>query len=128
MKLKFVAAISGLVAMSALAQAQHDSPQPNIPKPTKTDVQNVVQIVTTDKAKSQAYCDLSKLSDKIEAAGQKNDAKIVETLAKQTDALTAKLGPEYSKLIDGLEQVDPKSTKAKEFMSILSGLDKRCTK
>jgi len=54
--------------------------------------------------KTQAYCDLSKLSDKIEAAGQKNDAKIVETLAKQADALVAKLGPEYSKLIDGLEQ------------------------
>jgi len=30
--------------------------------------------------------------------------------------------------MDGLEQVDPKSSEAKEFMSILSELDKRCTK
>ena len=94
----------------------------------RADAQNVVQIVTSDKAKAQAYCDLSKLSDKIEAAGQKNDAKIVETLAKQADALVAKLGPEYSKLIDGLEQVDPDSSEAKELMTILSGLDNLCSK
>ena len=126
MKLKLVAAISAL-AVPALAQAQQDSPQPNIPKPTKADAQNVVQLITSDKVKTQAYCDLSKLSDKIEA-GQKNDAKIVETLAEQADALLGKLGPEYSKLIDGLEQVDLTPSEAKEFMSILSGLDKLCTK
>jgi hypothetical protein len=55
MKLKLVAAISAL-AIPALAHAQQGGPQPNIPKPTKTDVQNVVQIVTTDKVKTQAYC------------------------------------------------------------------------
>jgi hypothetical protein len=31
-------------------------------------------------------------------------------------------------LMDGLEQVDPKSSEAEEFMSILSELDKSCTK
>ena len=128
MKLKLVAAISGLVAMSALAQAQQGSPQPNVPKPTKADAQNVVQIVTSDKAKTQAYCDLTKLYDQVEEAAQKNDNKTLETLNKQADALLHKLGPEYSKLIDGLEGVDPDSSEAKEFMSILSELDKSCTK
>ena len=51
MKLKLVAAISALAAIPALAHAQQGGPQPNVPKPTKADVQNVVQIVTTDKAK-----------------------------------------------------------------------------
>ena len=69
-----------------------------------------------------------KLSDQVEAAGQKNDTKKVETLTKQVDALVAKVGPEYSKLMDGLEEVDPDSSEAKEFMSILSGLDKLCSK
>ena len=127
MKLKLVAAIFTL-AVPALAQAQQDSPQLNIPKPTKADAQNVVQLITSDKVKTQAYCDLTKLSDKIETEGQKNDAKIVEMLAEQADALLGKLGPEYSKLIDGLEQVDLTPGEAKEFMSILSGLDKLCTK
>jgi mevalonate kinase len=127
MKLKLVAAISVLAAIPALAHAQQGGPQPKVPKPTKAEVQNVVQIVTTDKAKTQAYCDLTKLYDQVEAAQQKNDTKTVETLGKQADALIDKLGPEYSKLIDGLEQVDPKSNEAKEFMSILSALDKKCT-
>ena len=119
---KLVAAISAL-AIPVLAHAQ-----PDVPKPTKADARNVVQIITNDKAMAQAYCDLSKLSDKVEAAGQKNDTKKIETLTKQVDALTAKLGPEYSKLIDGLEEVDPDSSEAKEFMSILSELDKLCSK
>ena len=128
MKLKLVAAISALVAIAALARAQQGGPQPNVPKPTRADVQNVVQIVTTDKAKTQAYCDLTKLYDQVEAAVQKNDSKTVQTLSKQADGLIDKLGPEYFELMDGLEQVDPKSSEAKEFMSILSELDKGCTK
>ena len=128
MKLKLVAAISALAAIPALAHAQQGGPQPNIPKPTKADAQSVVEIVTTDKAKTQAYCDLTKLYDQVQAALQKNDTKTVETLGKQADALIDKLGPEYSKMIDGLEQVDPNSSEGKDFMSILSDLDKRCTK
>ena len=126
MKLKLVAAISALAAIS-LAHAQQAPPPPNVPKPTKADAQNVVQIVTSDKVKTQAYCDLTKLYDQVENAQQKTDTKTVEALSKQADALLHKLGPEYSKLMDGLEQVDPKSSEAKEFMSILSELDKRCT-
>ena len=126
MKLKVVAAISAL-AIPALAHAQQ-GPPPKVPKPTKADAQNVVQIVTSDKVKTQAYCDLTKLYDQVEEAAQKNDNKTLETLNKQADALLHKLGPEYSKLIDGLEEVDPDSSEAKEFMSILSELDKRCTK
>ena len=127
MKLKLVAAISAL-AIPALAHAQQSGPQPNVPKPTKADAQNVVQIITSDKVKSQAYCDLTKLEDQVKAIQPNTDPKTVETLNKQANALLDKLGPEYFKLMDGLEQVDPKSSEAKEFMSILSELDKSCTK
>ena len=124
MKLKFVAAISAL-AIPALAHAQQSGPQP---KPTTADAQNVVQIITGDKVKTQAYCDFTKLEGQVRAADQKNDTKTLEVLSKQAEALVDKLGPEYFKLMDGLEQVDPKSSEAKEFMSILSELDKSCTK
>jgi hypothetical protein len=76
----------------------------------------------------QAYCDLTKLEDQVKAAAQKNDTRALEALSKQAEALVDKLGPEYYKLLDGLEEIDPKSSEAKEFMSILSELDKRCTK
>ena len=122
MKLKLFAAISAIAAIPALAHAQ-----PNVPKPTKADAQNVVQIVTSDSVKMQGYCDLTKLEDQVKAVQQNTDPKTVETLTKQAEALIDKLGPEYFKLMDGLEQVDPKSSEAKEFMSILSELDKRCT-
>ena len=122
MKLKLVAAISAL-AIPAFAHAQ-----PNVPKPTKADAQNVVQIITSDKVKTQAYCALKKLENEVKAAAQKNDAAL-EALSKQAESLVAnKLGPEYFKLMDGLEQVDSNSSEAKEFMSILSELDKSCTK
>ena len=127
MKLKLVATISAL-AIPALAHAQQSGPQPNAPKPTKADAQSVVQIITSDKVKTQAYCDLTKLEDQVKAVQQNTDTKTVETLTKQAEALIDKLGPEYFKLMDGLEKVDPKSSEAKEFMSILSELDKRCTK
>ena len=69
MKLKLVAAISAL-AIPALAHAQQSGPQPNVPKPTKTDAQNVVQIITSDKVKTQAYCDLNKLYGQVKAVEQ----------------------------------------------------------
>jgi hypothetical protein len=120
MNLKLVAAIFASIAIPALAYAQQ------APKPTKADVQRVVQIVSSDKAKLQAYCDLKKLYDQMGAAYQKNDSKTVDALGKQADALANKVGPEYSKMMDGLEQVDQNSSEGKEFMSILSGLDRLC--
>jgi mevalonate kinase len=126
MKINLVAAISAL-AIPALAHAQ-SGPQPNVPRPTKADAENVVQIITSDKVKTQAYCDLNELEGQVKAAAERNDTKTLGALSEKAEALVEKLGPEYYKLMDGLEQVDPKSSEAKEFMSILSRLDKSCTK
>jgi hypothetical protein len=40
------------------------------------------------------------------AAYKKNDSKTADALSKQADALVSRLGPEYSKMMDGLEQVE----------------------
>ena len=127
MKLKLVAAIFALFAIPALAYGQQGGPPPKVPKPTKADVQKVVQIISGDKVKLQSYCDSKKLYDQMGAAYQKNDSKTADALSKQADALVGKLGPEYSKMMDGLEQVDPNSSEGKEFTSVLSGLDNLCT-
>jgi hypothetical protein len=126
MKPKLVTVMSAL-ALPVLAHAQQGGPQPSLPKPTKADAQNVVEIITSDKAKTQAYCDLTRVEDQVRTAEQKNDTKTLEALGKQAEALTDKL-PEYYKLMDGLEKVDPNSSEGKEFMFILSELDKLCTK
>ena len=93
MKLKLVAAIYALAAIPVLAHAQQRGPQPT--KPTKADAQNVVQIITSDKVKTQAYCDFTKLEEQVKAAAEKNDTKTLEVLSKQADALVDKIGPEY---------------------------------
>jgi hypothetical protein len=126
-KLKLAAAIFALFAMSAFAFGQQSSSQSKAPKPTKADAQKVAQIISGDKAKLQAYCDSKKLYDQMAAAYKKNDSKTADALNKQADALVSKLGPEYTKMMDGLGQVDQNSSEAKEFMAILSGLDKLCT-
>jgi hypothetical protein len=128
MKFRLVAVITALAAVPMLAHAQQGGPPSNAPKPTKADAQKVVQIITSDKAKAQTYCDMSKLFDQMQAADQKNDSKTVETLGKQADALAAKLGPEYNKMMDGMDQVKPNSNEDKELVSVLSPLDKLCSK
>jgi hypothetical protein len=125
-KLKLAAAIFALFAMPVFAFGQQSSSPPKAPKPTKADAQKVAQIISGDKAKLQAYCDSKKLYDQMAAAYKKNDNKTADALNKQADALVSKLGPEYSKMMDGLEQVEQNSSEAKEFMAILSGLDKLC--
>jgi len=84
-------------------------------------------MITSDKVKTQAYCDLNKLEGEVIAAAQKNDTSALEALSKQAQSLVDKLGPEYFKLMDGLELVDPKSSEGMEFTSLLSELDKSCT-
>jgi len=125
MKLKLVATISAL-AIPALAHAQQSGPQPT--KSTKADAQNVVQIITSNKVKTQAYCDLGKLFDQIQVAKEKNDSNTIQALGKQLLPLVDKLGPEYVKVITGMDQVDLASSEGEELLSILSELDKRCTK
>jgi len=128
MKLRVVAVITALVALPVLAHAQQGGPPSNAPMPTKADAQKVVQIITNDKTKTQAYCDMDKIYDQMQAADQKNDSKTVETLGKQADALAAKLGPEYNKMMDGMDQVEANSNEGKELISVLSPLDKLCSK
>ncbi len=120
MTLKIVVAVSAIAAMPAIAQAQA--------APTKADVQKVVQIISSDKAKTGYYCDIAKLEDEMSQLDEKKDQKKAEELSKQADTLGQKIGPEYVKLMAGLEQVDPDSKEGKDMSSALEQLDKLCVK
>ena len=126
MKLKFIAAIAAIAIVPLAAQAQ---PKPAAgPKPTKAEAQRVVQGITADKAKSQKYCELASLSDQLDQAEQKKDNKKLEELSKKADDLMNQLGPDYAKLMDGLQGLDPDSKDGKEIGEVLEGLDKACGK
>ena len=102
------------------AQAQPD------PAKLKVDAQKVVSIISSDKAKAQAYCQISELAEQIDEADQEKDSKKAEALSRQIFELEVKLGPEYISLASSLKDVDPNSQQAKEIDSILAALDNSC--
>ena len=113
--------------MPALAFGQQGSSRRKRRSQQKPTRKRSLKSSPSDKAKLQTYSESKKLYDQMGAAYKKNDSKTADALSKQADALASKLGPEYSKVMDGLEQVDPNASEGKEFMAILSGLDKLCT-
>ena len=125
MNLKLIVAALAILALPVCAQAQAQKPAA---KATNADAQKVVKMISADKAKTQTYCDVAKLGDQIDAADQKKDTKTVEALSKQMDDMSAKLGPEYAALMDGMQGLDQNSKAAKDIGATLEGLDKLCAK
>jgi mevalonate kinase len=121
MNLKLIVAILAIAVVSVCAQAQ----QPSVAK-VKTDVQNVVKIISGDKAKTQTYCQIDELSDQVTQAAQKKDDKKVEELSRKIDELEGTLGPEYVALVKELEEVDPNSLDGQEISSAIDALDRLC--
>ncbi|MGA7528240.1 MAG: hypothetical protein WBW11_13580 [Pseudolabrys sp.] len=140
MHFKLIVAALAIAAVPALAQAQAPNP-PKSSKPTKPAkaapaapaskaeaAQKLVKTISTDKAKTQTYCDIGKLGDEIEEAEQKKDLKRIDDLNRKMDELATKLGPEYVALMGDLQDIDPSSKEAQDISSTLEGLDKLCAK
>ncbi len=125
MNLKLAVAISLFATMPALAQAQKDGPATAVPKPTVAEAQKVVQTIGGDKTKLQTYCDLGKLQDQMEQTNEK-DTKTLDALGAKADALAEKIGPDYVKLMNGLDEVDPDSAEGKQFAAVFEALAKQC--
>jgi len=123
MNVKVVVAILLTAVVPVYAQAQ----SPSAPKVTKTDAQKVVKIISGNKAKTQIYCDMAKLFNQIERAGEKNIKKTAE-LNRKLDELAKRLGPEYAALVSGIPNVKPNSQEGQEISSTLAALDSLCAK
>ncbi|MGC1319041.1 MAG: hypothetical protein WA866_20725, partial [Pseudolabrys sp.] len=130
MHFKLIVAALAIAAVPALAQAQAPNP-PKSSKPTKpakaapaapaapaskaAAAQTLVKTISTDKAKTQTYCDIGKLGDQIEEAEQKKDLKRIDDLNRKMDELATKLGPEYVALMGDLQDIDPSSKEAQDI-------------
>ena len=122
MTLKSIVAVFAVAILPVAAQAQ------KAPKPTKAEAQHVIKMISDDKAKVKAYCEMAKLGDELDEADKKKDNKKIDELSKKMDALTEQLGPDYTKLMDGLQAMNPDSKEAQEIGDLLDGLDKLCGK
>ena len=49
-----------------------------------------------------------------------------EALGTKADTLAQQIGPEYAKVMDGLEEVDPNSAEGKQYTAVFSTLVKQC--
>ena len=126
MNLKLLVVATLFVAVPLVAFAQKDEPTDQAPKPTLADAQKVVQTISNDKAKLQAYCELGKLEDQMAKAEEGNDTKAVEALITKADALAQQIGPEYIKFVEGLEEVDPNSAEGQKFAAVFNSLHEKC--
>jgi hypothetical protein len=122
MHLKLIVAILVIAAVPVYAQTQKSS----VAKVTKADAQRVLEIISSDKAKIQTYCDMNKLGEQIEQANEKNNNEMVNKLSEKLEALGEKLGPEYTALMDGLPDIDLDSEVGQEIESVLLSLDELC--
>jgi hypothetical protein len=122
--LKLIVAISAITAPPVCARAQN----PRAVKVTKAAAENVVKIISGDKAKIRTYCDIMDLAGQFQEAEQKNDTKKTDDLSQRMDELVPELGPEYTALTDGLEDIDPNSKESTDIVSTLAALDELCAK
>ena len=126
MNLKLVMAISLFAAVPMIAYAQNNDSAEKAPKPTMADAQKLAQMISSDKVKLKAYCDMGKLQEQMEQADQKKDDKALEALSAKVDSLTQQIGPEYVKVMEGLEEIDPDSAEGKRFDAVFDSLTKQC--
>ena len=122
---KIFVAILVIAAVPTYVQAQSRS----TPKVAKGDAQKVATIIRSDKAKTQTYCEINKVSDQMNQAYGKNDKKTVDELSQKIDRLEKILGSEYIALMDGLQKLGPENKKrVAEIMLQFAALDRLCTK
>ena len=122
MHVKLLVLIIALCFVVDLAQAQRGA---RARKLTTAEIEKVVQMVSADNAKMQIYCEISKLNEQIGQA-KATDSTTVETLERRVDELEDKIGPEFVKFVDALDDVDENSPEGKELMFALDKLDDLC--
>ena len=96
-----IVVISTISTMPLSAQGQ----QPD-PAKLKADAQKVVSIISGDKAKAQAYCQIGIVGEQMNQALQGKDKKKFEELVQKQSELEKNLGPEYRGLVESLGKVN----------------------
>ena len=115
--------IMGILIISTaplFAQAQPD------PAKLKADAQKVVSIISSDKAKTQTYCQLGIVGEQMNQAVQAKDKKKFDELARKLPELEKNLGPEYLALVESLGKANLTPKDGQEIVSMFDTLDDSC--
>jgi hypothetical protein len=126
MILKLVVAVTLSITVPVIALAQKQSPTKTAPKPTIAQVRKLVQVISSNKAKLKAHCDANQLDEQIAEAERRKDSHALEALNAKADGLERQISPEYTKVMDGLEEVDPNSAEGKQIAAAINTPMKQC--
>ena len=113
----------GIFLVSTVPLFAQDQPDP---AKLKAGAQKVVSIISGDKGKTQAYCQINDLGGQIGEANEEQDNKKTEALSRKVSELEKKLGPEYFALVLDLNHANPNSPVGQEIDSMLAALDDSC--
>jgi hypothetical protein len=108
-------AVFSITTGASFAQDETGNQAPEL---TLADVQHLAEVITGDKSKILAYCGLGGIHDQLRQALDNQDAKTIDALVAKADAMEQQLGPEYDKVIEGLELIDLSSAEGQEIAEV----------
>jgi hypothetical protein len=117
-----------IFAGTTVAAVGQEEPTNRTQKPTLADVQHLAEMISGDKSKLSAYCELGKLHDETRQAVQYNDTNAIAAVAAKTDDFERQLGPEYDEVLNGLDQIDFSSDEGQQIAAALYTLQQKCEK
>jgi hypothetical protein len=115
-----------IFAVTTVAAVVQDEPTNQTPKITLADVQHLAEMIRSDQSKLRAYCELGKLHDEIQQAVEQKDADAIDALTAKIDAFEQQLGPEYDKVLDGLDKIDLNSDEGQQIADVFKTLQEKC--
>jgi len=116
-------AIFSITAIAAFAQ---DAPVDQAPKPTLQDVQHLAEVITGDKSRLRAYCELGGIHDEMQQALENQDANAIDALIAKGDAVEQQLGPEYDRVVEGLVHIDFNTAEGQQIADVFKTLQEKC--
>jgi hypothetical protein len=115
-----------IFAGTTVAAVGQEEPTNQTPKPTLADVQHLAEMISGDKSKLRAYCELGKLHDETRQAVEYNDTNAIAAVIAKTNAFERQLGPKYDKVLNGLDQIDFSPDDGQQIATTLYTLQQKC--
>ena len=122
----FLKALMGVSILAGTTIAAVAEDEPQTPKLTLADVQHLAEVISSDKSELHAYCKLGKLHDETQQAVEQKDADAIAALTAKIDAFEQELGPEYDKVLDGLDRIDLNSEEGRQIADVFKTLQEKC--
>jgi hypothetical protein len=123
--LKALTAI-GIFSITAVVAFAQDEQVDLAPKPTLADVRHLAEVITGEKSKLRAYCELGGIHDQMHQALDNQDASALDALIAKANALEQQIGPEYYEVIEGLEQIDFNTAEGEQIAYVFKAVQEKC--